>query len=782
MTTVTGEAFAVDARPGAPSLVGRDVLVLSPTPTWPLDAGNRKRVHRICTMLRDRGARIHFVYYPFEWWFTSVPQAHLDRMAAQWDSFHLVPATRPLQSPPAGEHHTIDEWWDPAIEPMLTWLLHRGSYDAFIVNYAYLSRALDMAPAGTLKILDTHDRFSDRKEVLGRMGVAPEYFYTRADQEAVALNRADLVWAIKEEEAEFFRTLCDRPVITMPHAEDPVDLVPRPVDDDTDLVIGMVGARNSLNLHNALRFIDEAMPVLRRRLAPVRIRFGGGMCADLEDLDPLPAGVELAGRFDEPAEFYGGVDAIVVPMSHSTGLKIKAVEAFALGLPVIAHRHAVEGIPVSHRFHRCESMSQIAECCMALVRDRGLLDDLRAATRQTRDRLAAAQVLAMDATARRIAEPLSLVMTVAPEFVDPDSPYGQHVFETIDYIRYLGPVILYVDRPLPGAYPAWCQRFNWRADHLKIALAPAAAAAMKLQPDRRKGEPFPLFHSVEALGSLLSRLPHRVLWVTDLPDDLTEDRVPAEVLTPAFVRIDALDLLDRWSPQEISEVLERMPSAIPIGWVDAQLDERVPPAAAARARRVPFWRDLAGGRLAPWRQEPSQPHEVWITASAERPMLALGWALALRVLQPALPPVRLLFRDQASLEESAALLAQHVEVRAATVQSAISTLVRRQHRPRLTLDVAADACGFAVLHESCWRLGLPWLQAWSEASDGAMHGILDPASRPTRLGSLLREMAELLTSEPDSGRTEPRVLPAFANDAGWQWVWKAVAFRKAVAL
>lgn len=782
MATVMREAYADGSECGAPSLVGRDVLVLSPTPTWPLDAGNRRRVHRICTMLRERGARIHFVYYPFEWWFTSIPQVHLDQMTNQWDSFHLVPATRSLQSPPEGEHHTIDEWWDPAIEPMLAWLLQRGRYDAFIVNYAYLSRALAMAPAGTLKILDTHDRFSDRKEVLERMGVGPEYFYTRADQEAVALNRADLVWAIKEEEAEFFRTLCDRPVITMPHAEDPVDLAPRPVDEGTDLILGMVGARNSLNLHNALRFMDAALPVLRRRLAPVRIRFGGGMCADLEALDPLPAGVELAGRFDDPAEFYGGVDAIVVPMSHSTGLKIKAVEAFALGLPVIAHRHAVEGIPVSHRFHRCDSMAQIAECCLALVHDRSLLAELRAATHQTRNRLAAAQVLALDATARRITEPLSLVMTVAPEFVDPDSTYGQHVFETIDYIRYLGPVVVYVDRPLPGGFASWCQRFNWRADHLKIAFSPAAAAAMKIRPDRRQGAPFPLLHSVESLSSLLGRLPHRVLWVTDLPEDLTEDRVPAHLLAPAFVRVDALDVLDHWAPQEIFEVLERMPSAVPIGWADAHLDDRIPAAAAVRARQVPFWRDLAGGHWAPWRQASTQPHEVWITASAERPMLAVGWALALRLLEPTLPPVRLLFRDQTSLKEAASLLAQHVEVRAATVQSAITTLARRQHRPRLVLDVANDACGFAVLQESTWRLGLPWLRAWNDTHDGALQGVLDPVSRPTRVGSLLREIARLLTAEPDAEANVSRVLPAFANDAGWQWIWKSVAFRKALTL
>ena len=43
-----------------PSLNGVDVLVLSPTPTHPLDFGNRKRIHESCRQFKERGGQNSF--------------------------------------------------------------------------------------------------------------------------------------------------------------------------------------------------------------------------------------------------------------------------------------------------------------------------------------------------------------------------------------------------------------------------------------------------------------------------------------------------------------------------------------------------------------------------------------------------------------------------------------------------------------------------------------------------------------------------------------------------
>ena len=201
------------------SIKGLDILVLSPTPTYPLDYGNRKRVHSVCKQLKDRGAKIHFIHYPGEWR-SNIPQEAVREMGMQWDSFYLVPPTRNLHQAPADEDHTIDEWWDYAIGDYLKWLFERNYFDAFIVNYTYLSKALEFAPKHVFRILDTHDQFTGRRQLLESQGINREFFHTTQEQEAIALERADLVWAIKEEEAIFFRKIANTPVLTMPHLEE----------------------------------------------------------------------------------------------------------------------------------------------------------------------------------------------------------------------------------------------------------------------------------------------------------------------------------------------------------------------------------------------------------------------------------------------------------------------------------------------------------------------------------------------------------------------------------
>ncbi|MGZ8252641.1 MAG: glycosyltransferase, partial [Methylophilaceae bacterium] len=381
------------SQPGT-SLTGADILVLSPTPTVPVDQGNRKRIYAVCRELQQRGARIHFVHYPHEWWFNYVPMDLARQMAEQWDSFHLLPTTRPLHTAAAGQDHTIDEWWDHAIGDYLQWLFKRSHFDAFIVNYAYLSKAFEYAPKSTLKILDTHDKFTGRRQLFESNGVPREFFYTTQDQETIALNRANLVWAIKDEEAEFFRGISATECFTMPHVEPECRVLrQRSAADDGYLVIGMIGTMNSVNIYNARAFVTEVLPYFKQHLAPIKIRFAGGMCLALTDLAELP-GIDLMGRVETVDEFYASVDLVTVPLSFSTGLKIKAVEAFATGMPIVAIGHALEGIPSDHPWHHCNTMKDVADACIKLAYQPELLESLTFATLDTYNKVKLQAVIA----------------------------------------------------------------------------------------------------------------------------------------------------------------------------------------------------------------------------------------------------------------------------------------------------------------------------------------------------------------------------------------------------
>jgi hypothetical protein len=363
---------------------GIDVLVLSPTPTHPQDYGNRKRIFSVCSRLAAQGARITFVHYPSETeWRRRVPAAATAAMARAWHAYYTVPVTRPLQPMAQSADHTIDEWWDEAIGGFLRWLFRVAAFDVFIVNYSWLSKAFEAAPHSVVKILDTHDRLAGRRALLAGLGIMPEYFHTTDEEEAIALNRADVVWAIKEQERDDFARLTARPVLSLPHL-DPVRPMPIPAPDPEGyLRVGMIGAYNSVNLTNFRDFLSSAIPIFERSFAPLMIHIAGGVCGWLRGADERF--VRLVGRVEQVEEFYRGVDLICVAMSASTGLKTKTGEALALGLPVVSLAHGFEGYVATHPWHRLATFELMAERLVDIAFDRDLLSDLRAASLSSAD-------------------------------------------------------------------------------------------------------------------------------------------------------------------------------------------------------------------------------------------------------------------------------------------------------------------------------------------------------------------------------------------------------------
>ena len=365
-------------------LAPSDILVLSPTPSHPHDFGNRKRIYQICSGLKQRGARICFVHYPLEMdWRSRCPAQPLAMMRAEWDDVHLIPPSVPVHPSARGEDHDIDEWWDPSLEAFLRWYVNVRHFDAMLVNYCYLSKALMLRPRGCLGILDTHDKFSGRRELLASIGIAAEFFHTTENDERVGLERADVVLAIKEQEQALFERMTRRKVTTVPFAEPPRWLEGPAPDAEGYLRVGMLGARNNLNLFNVRRFLNTALPAVRSSLAPIRFVLAGTMCTDLGRIFRGEPAIELMGPVADVRSFYEAVDVVVVPMDVSSGQKIKVGEALGFGVPLISHAHAFEGYLPSDRLHQCNSFEQMAKACIDLAFDRGGLARLSAACKRS---------------------------------------------------------------------------------------------------------------------------------------------------------------------------------------------------------------------------------------------------------------------------------------------------------------------------------------------------------------------------------------------------------------
>ena len=342
-------------------------LVLTTTPPFPRDYGNRNRVFQLIERLKGLGYRISLVLYPFdEEWERSVPN-YYRKLVEEFEYFCVVPATRKLHQAAAGRHHTIDEWWDLNIGTTLEWLCRRIPFDVMVVNYAFLSRAFEFAPKGAVKVLETHDLFSGRREAFAAHGVAPEFFYTTPDQEKIAFDRSDVVIAIKDAEAATIGSMTSNSVVSIPYwdtSRQPMKSQARPkpliFSHDRPLRVGFIGAQNSVNIVNFQRFLTRFERWMRLYNPPLNIVVAGNVCRALSDYVFL----EKLGRVQKIDDFYNGIDVVAAPLEFSTGIKVKIGEALAWGKPVIATHNAFDGY---RHWRSSQSLSSVEDVCDELV-------------------------------------------------------------------------------------------------------------------------------------------------------------------------------------------------------------------------------------------------------------------------------------------------------------------------------------------------------------------------------------------------------------------------------
>jgi glycosyltransferase involved in cell wall biosynthesis len=343
-------------------------LILSTTPPIPRDYGNRNRIFQVSEFLKGLGYKISFLLYPFdEDWQNSIPD-YYKALTEYLDYFMVVPNTRDLHRLAAGQHHEIDEWWDPSIGAALEWVFARTKFDLFIVNYTFFSRAFLFAPGGVIKVLETHDLFSGRREKFEAHGVPAEFFYTTPDQERIAFDRADLVVAIKSSEAKAMARMTSTKVISLPYWDSTAPAIrhrERPkqkrFDHDHPLRLGFIGAQNAVNIVNMNRFLAKFERWIRLYNAPVQIIVAGNVCRGLTD---HPAFLHKLGRVERIEAFYDSVDAVLAPLEFSTGIKIKVGEALAWDKPVIGTQNSFDGYRV---WHPTQSLPDVDAVCDQII-------------------------------------------------------------------------------------------------------------------------------------------------------------------------------------------------------------------------------------------------------------------------------------------------------------------------------------------------------------------------------------------------------------------------------
>lgn len=349
-----------------------NILWISPTPSHPQNAGNRAHIRALGSRILSAGHSVTFLLYDQEGRGSS-PDA-IDAMRSFWSEIFVVPHKQHNRKKTDGDTWGIDDWYNQDIDLAVRILSSRKIYDVVICEYVFLSKALTHFDERVLKILNCHDRMSGRADLLRRIGLSPDFFYTTPEQEKIALDRADLILAIQNDEKSFFQSITSKCVMELGHPVE-VNLLTHGRRKAGMLRVGYLGSINSLNKKSLEVFLAEFRkhPALAEK---VKLVMAGNICNIIEDPD-----IECLGFVENEGDFFNEIDLFVNPMIDGTGLKIKTLSAVRHGVPFLATVPASVGLPTRTPAHNCESIESLINHLEEVASDpQKYLPDLRQAT------------------------------------------------------------------------------------------------------------------------------------------------------------------------------------------------------------------------------------------------------------------------------------------------------------------------------------------------------------------------------------------------------------------
>lgn len=218
-------------------------------------------------------------------------------------------------------------------------LQRRLQYPRVLVAYVFYSKFLQAFPDPCLRVLDTIDVFSNRRQRLRAKGVSDYWLSYSPKDEKRGLRRAHRLMAIQNQEAAYFRQLVgSAPTVnTVGHLAEVSGVPPAPAPFTR---LGCIGSAHASNLVGWQWFMREVWPRIRVQVAGVEVWVAGTIG---EKCAPEP-GVRLLGQIPSLADFYRDCPVFICPVQSGTGLKIKTIEALMQGRPVVTTGVGAEGL------------------------------------------------------------------------------------------------------------------------------------------------------------------------------------------------------------------------------------------------------------------------------------------------------------------------------------------------------------------------------------------------------------------------------------------------------
>jgi glycosyltransferase involved in cell wall biosynthesis len=404
---VKNHVFADIALMARPS-----VLAVTSEVPWPLDSGGHLRSFHLLRTLTDR-FDVRLVVPA-----TGRDQAGRAALEAAGVSVHLVPveSRKPLAEAVRvagtvfrrepyvmfGRHrrHAVARALAAEASRLRPDVLYLDHLDSFV--YA------DAVPDVPI-VIDLHNVYSrlaaraaeDRAGLLRRRFLAGQARLL-ARQEELAARRAHTIMAVSDDDARYFAAFGGAKVVVVPNGVDcsafasGTDARPWPQS------LLYVGALDWPPNANAARLLaTQILPAVRQRVPAAHVTIvGKNPPPEVLALARTQPHVEVAANVRDVVPYFRGAHVLAVPLEAGGGTRLKILEAFATGLPVVSTPVGCEGIDGVHGQHLLiADRAQFADAVVQV-----LLDPASAQERAARAQELARRAYDWSAVGRRAVE------------------------------------------------------------------------------------------------------------------------------------------------------------------------------------------------------------------------------------------------------------------------------------------------------------------------------------------------------------------------------------------
>jgi hypothetical protein len=374
-------------------------LIVTPVLPQVDGQGNRARVYDICSQLA-KFSDLHLLYYLYE----TVGEAEFtfNKFSDLKNLFNLILPVVPtvkIQPPPNNKNiHELDEWWDPIMGGTLKYLSDNFKYDYVLVNYLWLSKALEFFPSSVVKVIDAHDKFADRKSIYTSLGVEPEFFYTDLKSESKGLSRSDIVIGIQEEDSKYFKKITNADILTIPHLAETNLVNPDKKGNHNLIKIGLLGVDNKINRVSFQKFIN--LLEIKNQASIFKVLIAGSVGKNISSIK----NVEILGYVDSLQDFFAEIDIFVNPVEFSSGQKIKLADAINYEIPFLSTKNGSEGLPITSEYHCFNDIEELVNSIFKKNIDYKHIEKLKLETTLLKQRLINNRNNRLDSLERMILE------------------------------------------------------------------------------------------------------------------------------------------------------------------------------------------------------------------------------------------------------------------------------------------------------------------------------------------------------------------------------------------